>query len=323
MGQPAVDRAVVFGAGALGSYIGAKLSLEIPVSLVGRKAHVDAIRDNGLWVYGIEKFRSEVDATETLGTIEPGTLVIVTVKLYDLESAAAEIAAALPPGCVVMPVMNGLNPEDAFREALGDETPVVRGIAMLGSTFEGPGEVSYWGGGMTLEPTAISDALSGLFERAGIRTSVAASPESYRDLVWRKFAVNHFNNPLTAILGVRNLNVVADELAPLRRRMIAECSAVASADGVTLPDNFIESTESSLSKSRNMSSMLQDVLRRPRTENEAIGGELLARARAAGIDCPATELAYDLVSFIESMDITERPAAIEAARASSPAGGNS
>ena len=48
MVQPAIERAVVLGAGALGSFLGARLSSVMPVRLVARAAHVEAIRASGL-----------------------------------------------------------------------------------------------------------------------------------------------------------------------------------------------------------------------------------------------------------------------------------
>ena len=297
------QRVVVLGAGALGSYIGAKLSSELPVRLVGRRTHVEAVREAGLRVTGLEDFTARLEATEDLGELPAGTLVVLTVKLYDLDGAAAELEGALAPGGLVLPVMNGLHPEKALGERLGPERPVVRGVAMLGVTLEAPGHVSCWGGGIRLEPSEHSAGLCALLSSSGIPGEVA---EDYEDLVWRKFAVNCVWNPLTAVLGVRNSLITEPELADIRRRVIEECEAVARADGVEFPGDFRSVTDTSLSGSENISSMLQDITGRPRTENELLSGELVRRASRGGLAAPASELLRDLVEFIELTPVGER-----------------
>ena len=113
-------------------------------------------------------------------------------------------------------------------------------------------------------------------------------------------------NPLTAILGVRNSRIVTPELRSLRRRVIDECVAVARAEGVELPADFAATTDRALAASENRSSMLQDVARRPRTENGWLSGELVRLAGAHGISAPAAELLRDLVETIESRPVAER-----------------
>jgi 2-dehydropantoate 2-reductase len=303
-GDAEIKRAVVFGAGAVGSYLGAKLSSRLPVRLVGRRPHVEAIRRDGLRVSGLDSLTARPEASERLGEVPPGTLVLLTVKLYDLEAAAEELSRALSGACTVVVAMNGLHPERALREQLGDKAEVIRAVAMLGATLEGPGRVSYWGGGLELEPSGASEALAELLCSAGIDARVAGS---FDELVWRKFAVNCVWNPLTAVLGVRNSLIAAEELTALRGRVIAECAAVARAEGVCLPADFAESTDRALAGSENVSSMLQDVIRRPRTENEHISGELVRTARSHGRQVPANELLLELVRFIESRSPSERP----------------
>jgi len=307
------ERVVVFGAGALGSAIGAKLSRRLPVTLVGRPRHVRAIRERGLRVSGFDDFVADVDAAESLPEVTPGTLALVTVKLFDLDAAADALAAALPAeGCLVLPVMNGLHPERRLRERLGPGRPVVRGVAMFGATLEGPGHVSYWGGGVKLGPSEHSGRLADSFASAGIECEVAGD---FDELVWRKFAVNCIWNPLTAVLGVRNSRLVTPELDLLRRRVAEECAAVARAEGVTLAGDFAETTDRALEQSNNRSSMLQDITRRARTENEYLSGELVRLAEAHGIAAPASALLRDLVAAIEEMPVAARPASLDTAAA--------
>jgi 2-dehydropantoate 2-reductase len=81
-------RILVFGAGAMGSLIGALLSQRHEVTLVGRRAHVEAVRGGGLRVRGRTELHVWPHAVERAADADPPELAIVTVKSYDTGAAA-------------------------------------------------------------------------------------------------------------------------------------------------------------------------------------------------------------------------------------------
>ncbi len=50
--KPPFERAVVLGAGAVGSFLGARLASVVPTTLVARRAHVEAVKKDGLRLTG-------------------------------------------------------------------------------------------------------------------------------------------------------------------------------------------------------------------------------------------------------------------------------
>ena len=85
-------RVVIMGAGAIGSYYGALLSRKVDVLLVGRKAHVDAVKKHGLKATGeVNGVFSLEAATELDGVLEE-TLFIVTTKAHDTEVAVRGVS---------------------------------------------------------------------------------------------------------------------------------------------------------------------------------------------------------------------------------------
>jgi 2-dehydropantoate 2-reductase len=62
---------IVLGAGAIGTFYGARLSVRHDVTLVGRAAHVDAIRNQGLRITGLDDAVLRLEAATAVGEIVP------------------------------------------------------------------------------------------------------------------------------------------------------------------------------------------------------------------------------------------------------------
>jgi 2-dehydropantoate 2-reductase len=206
----------------------------------------------------------------------------VTVKLPALASAAKAIAPVLGPDTRVAVAANGLEPDAELARALG--RPVQRVIVQLGVTFEEPGVISSWGGsGLQLGPGAAEDELADLFTTSGFQVTRC---DDLAFASWRKFAVNCVMNPLSVITGRVNREIVAPDLADLRRGIIDEVRRVAAASGVDLPADLAERLERSMADSGNRTSMLQDFERGRPTEIDQLNGWLVRRADELGIDAP-------------------------------------
>jgi 2-dehydropantoate 2-reductase len=280
------DRVVVFGAGAVGSYLGARLSSVIPTVLVARQEHVEAIKGRGLFVRGEADIfvpPGRIPAVTGLAAFGEGTLVLVTVKLGALEPAGAELAGLARPDTVFLLAQNGLHARELFLKGAARELNVVRAIASCGVDFREAGKVEFWGGGLSFEKSAHSTELIALFARAGVE---AAESPDFEKALWKKLAMNCVANPLTALLGIRNRQVVVPELSGLRRRVVAEVSALAAAEGHTLAADLAERVDRGLAASRNRSSMLQDLERGRGTEIEHLNGFVDRRSLELGLDAP-------------------------------------
>jgi 2-dehydropantoate 2-reductase len=113
---------VIFGAGAVGCWIGGRLAAGgADVTLIGRPRVIDELA-GGLEVTEVGG-RRDAKVTPRLATTDPGAaadagLVLVTVKSPQTAEAGAALASVLPEGAVVVSLQNGVRNADVLRAAL-------------------------------------------------------------------------------------------------------------------------------------------------------------------------------------------------------------
>jgi 2-dehydropantoate 2-reductase len=282
----AFEHAVVYGAGAVGSYLGARLSSVLPVTLIARREHVEAIDGRGLFVGGEADIfvpAKKINAVTGLSALPEASLVLVAVKLTDAVEAGRVLGRIAPPDATFLVIQNGLVGRELLLEGAGRELNVVRAVAACGVDFREAGKVEFWGGGLSFEKGPLSASLVELFGRAGVE---AAESADFETELWVKLAVNCVINPITALLGVRNSGALVPQLAGLRRAILTEVSGLAAAEGRALPEDLAERIEEGLSSGGNRSSMLQDVLHGRPTEVEYLSGYVARRSDELGLAAP-------------------------------------
>ena len=130
---------VVYGAGAIGSLVGARLyESGVNVSLVGRRAHVDAIQANGLMVKRPDQSRLvRLPATTVLA--QPADIILLTVKSQDVPEAGRTIAR-LDSEATVITMQNGIRSDREAAEILGRHR-IVGCVLNISATYLEPGIV--------------------------------------------------------------------------------------------------------------------------------------------------------------------------------------
>lgn len=122
-------------------------------------------------------------------------------------------------------------------------------------------------------------------------------------IVWNKLLINSVINPLTAILRVRNgelLSGVGDSLL-LMKSLYEEGLTLATSLGIAIPSGGWERLLEVCQKTAaNRSSMLQDLEAGRATEIEAINGSLLRLGERAGLTLPVNRTVYLLVKGLET-----------------------
>lgn len=135
-------RYIIYGAGAIGSAIGAALHRAgVPVALISRGAHLDAIRSGGLTVQTSSgRHTVTVRAEERLSDCEPSEtdIVILTMKSQDTEPAVRALAALGLANLAVVCAQNGVENE---RIALRRFRRVYGLVVMMPATMLEPGVV--------------------------------------------------------------------------------------------------------------------------------------------------------------------------------------
>lgn len=300
-------RVVVFGAGAVGSLLGAYLDRAgHSVLLIARPAHVAAIREGGIRLVGTVEGTFRVEAATELPPGPAPEAVLITVKTFDLARAATSVAQGVRPGTPVLLPQNGLGIEalaaSGFRAGGWEESDpaLVRAVNSLPATLVGPGEVRVSGDGEIVLPEARGEAAPSielfgrLLREAGLR--VRSVPDLNRE-IWRKAVVNAAVNPVTALHGVVNGTLLAPPYRDEATRLLEEAARAARAEGVALSDAEarVDLDRILRATAENRSSMLQDLERGRPTEMEAISGEILRVADLHGLDLPATRAALAAV----------------------------
>lgn len=286
---------VVFGAGSLGSLIGAKLATVHDVTLVGRNPHMAAVQADGLRVTGLDSFLVHPTAT-TEGADLDADLAVVTVKAFDTEAAARTLATGSFDA--VLSLQNGMGNEDRLSDFL--DCPVLAGTTTYGAVLQEPGVVEWTGRGDIIVGAWIDEAADPVrrvveaFDQATLETS---ADDDMRTRLWEKLAVNAAINPTTALARVDNGALDQHDLESIAHAAARETARTARADGAALPDDrAIERTDEVIAETAsNRSSMLQDVSAGRRTEIDAITGFLVDRAADHGIDVPINRVLLALI----------------------------
>ncbi len=294
------NRVVVLGAGAVGGYYGGMLARAgQPVCLVGRAAHVDAIRARGLRLQ-TQTFDEHlrVQASTDAAAVAGAALVLVCVKSTDTLDAAAQMAPHLAPDAVVLSLQNGVDNAERLSQALG--RAVLPAVVYVAAAMEGPGHVRHHGRGeLVIGPGPQAAALQALFARAGVEVQVSGQVTS---ALWAKLVLNCVYNALSAITQMPYGRLVQGEAVPaVMRDAFDECVAVATADHVSLPPTLWDDVlRIATTMPAQTSSTAQDLARGRRTEIDHLNGHIVRRGEALGIATPVNRALFALVRALES-----------------------
>lgn len=299
-----MTRIAVFGAGAIGSWLGAVLSRAgHDVTLVARQDHAAIVNAKGLTVSGKTDLTAHPRAVTRAQDAPVPEVVLVTVKSYSTPRAILDMAPLIGERTSIISLQNGLGNVEALAEAY-DERRVFAGVTTHGVTYVEPGHVRHAGTGYFLVGSPYNEhkrgeELAALFTSAGIDAQFSAK---ILGEIWAKVVVNASINPLTAITGLRNgalLEVPA--LREVMQRAAEEAMDVARAEGAPLPDDDMLSRARRVAEltATNKSSMLQDIERGRPTEIDSICGEIIQRGLRHAIDTPVNLTLRAMVKGIE------------------------
>ncbi|HEV8072569.1 MAG TPA: 2-dehydropantoate 2-reductase [Opitutaceae bacterium] len=290
----------IIGSGAIGLYYGAKLAPAGADVRFLMRSDLAAVRARGLLLLHEKDLTTElrpVAAFGSTGEIGPVDLIIVTLKT----TANGELARLLPPllgpGTVILTLQNGLGSDEQLAALFGAER-VMGGLAFIAATRMAPGEVTcYHPGSIALgefgrPPQERTRTLAAQFTAAGVKTRVV---DDLNEARWRKLVWNiPFNGLAIAAGGVATDRLCADpSLATEVRALMHEVQLAAGRLGFTIPDKFLQQQfDVTPPMGAYRPSSLVDFLAGREVEVEAIWGEPLRRAQAAGASVPRLEKLY-------------------------------
>ena len=285
-------RILILGAGGIGGYFGGRLaSAGADVQFLVRPSRAEILARDGLVIKSpLGDLRVPVN-TLTAAT-EPFDAVLLACKAYDLDDAMEAVAPAVGQSTLILPLLNGVRQVDMLDARFG-RNHVLGGLCHIGVTVNAAGEILHLN---TLQRFVLGartpdqvDATERLFEavrRGGFEPVLSAAIE--QDM-WEKFTLLATYAGMTTLMRAPiGAIMAADEGEAIMREMLAECTATAEASGYTpRPEAMAQMTASLTERgSAGTASMFRDMVRNGRTEHEHVIGDMLVRARAAGVPAP-------------------------------------
>jgi 2-dehydropantoate 2-reductase len=308
-------RIAIIGAGGIGAIFGAALARSgCEVAFVARGAHLAAMQANGLRIEGDrgETLIRPARATDDIASIgaDIGTVdyVLLCVKLWDVETAGAQLRPIVGPDTAVIPLQNGVDATERLIPILATG-PVMGGTAFVTGSIVAPGVVRQTGAYQVmtfgeLDQGELNRRLSRRGEKLRDQCEAAGfegvlSPDVMVP-IWEKFLV---------LIPLANVNALTR--TPLGRyradpdtwalveRSARETEAVGRAEGVNLPPDAAERALATIRSmpDHHMSSMGNDLLRGNRLELPWLAGKVVQLGRRHGIPTPVNEFVYAALKF--------------------------
>ena len=317
-------RICVFGAGAIGGHLAAKLAAAgHDVAVVARGAKLSVLQAKGVALRegagaDARTIAGRVRVSDRPADLGAQDVVFVTTKATALTEVAPMVSALCDPGTMFVFVQNGipwwysmglsssrprppdlsrLDPGGALARAIAPER-VIGAAVYSSNVVAGPGVVvnHTWGRDMLVvgetddRPSERVTALRALLSAAGMHSPATGD---IRQSVWDKLQLN-FGSSLCVLLG-EPISALADDpaLRAVRARLLAEGEAIARAHGISIegaPRRPGGAKESGAGAHK--PSMLQDYERGRPMEVDGILAVPCAFARAAGVAAPTLEAVH-------------------------------
>lgn len=290
----------VMGAGAVGCFYGGMLARAgHRVTFVGRPAHVQAMAQRGLRLQTLHFDDTVPAAASTEASAVAGAdLVLFAVKSPDTESAGEQMRAHLKPGALVLCLQNGVDNAERLRAVLPG-VAVAAAVVYVATEMAGPGHLRHHGRGeLVVEPAPRSVETAQALIAAGVPTEIS---DNVRGALWAKLVLNCAYNALSAVGRIAYGELVQRPgVTDVMRDVVAECQAVAAADGVSIPGDVAAAVRRiAETMPTQFSSTAQDLMRGKPSEIDHLNGYVVRRGEALGVPTPANRVLWAVTKLVE------------------------
>jgi 2-dehydropantoate 2-reductase len=332
-------RVAILGAGGLGCVIGGLLAdTGVDVTLIGRPAHMEAVRRGGLRIAGIRGDRTVVEnlaavshPKEVQGDFD---YLLLTVKAKDTATALDDAAVLADRVRAAASLQNSIVKDDALVDWLGRDRVIGAATIEAGTLVE-PGVVSNhftvpttaYFGELDGRPSARVQALVDAFNAAGLGTkaaddiahveweklaqictastwfvtTLAACPEiNFRDALRVPEAAEHFVAIAKEVLAVYTALGYQPQnfFVPLSR--LVELHTLSFDDAVRMVMKEFGTPHGGPTRRPSAPSMFGDLIRHRRTEVDFMVGPFIEEARRRVIDVPLLSGAYRVLRSLNT-----------------------
>jgi 2-dehydropantoate 2-reductase len=307
-------KACIYGAGAIGGWIGVKLAQAgCEVSVVARGATLQALQAHGLRLdEGGHTRSAPVRASATPAELGVQDLVVVAVKAPAMAEVAKAIRPLLGPETIVLTAMNGVpwwffegfggpyagtrlksvDPDGSIAEAV-PARHIVGCVVHASCALRAPGHVQHHFGNKLIvgEPsgqqTARVQRLVGLLGEAGFE---AVLSEQIQKDAWYKLWGNMTVNPVSAITGATTNLILDDELVrDFISRVMLEAREIGGRIGIPIAQQPEDRHQVTRKLGAFKTSMLQDVEAGKPVEIDALVTVVKEMGAMTGVPTPFTD----------------------------------
>jgi len=284
----------IFGSGGVGGYFGGRLAASgEDVTFIARGAHLAAMQQDGLHIQSPNgnAHIHPVKATDRIESIGQVDVVIFTVKMYDVDAAAATLKPLIGANTVVITLQNGVEAVDMVAKHVGADH-VAGGTAYIVIVIDKPGHLRHTtnqqivfgerDGSRSARLVAFEEACT----RAGFQGTVSAN--IMRDL-WIKFVRLSTWSGMTSVTRSPMGIIRSDQdLLAMMMAAVDESIAVGRAHGIEFPDTLVADTRAMIFglPPGSKSSMLEDLERGRRLELPWLSGAVVRLGKQKGVPTP-------------------------------------
>jgi 2-dehydropantoate 2-reductase len=316
-------RIVIAGAGAIGGYLGARLTRAgADVVLFARGSHLRAMQDRGLRVQSPDgDFEVKPKLTGDLATIGQADVVFLGVKAHSLTALAPALPQLFHQDTVVISTQNGIpwwyfqgaggeleglslervDPGGVIASAI-EPRRIVGSLVYFSTDLAEPGVIHHTEGNRISfgEPSGerservkrIAEALIAAGFRCPATTRI-------RHEIWVKLLGNVAFNPISALTGGTLEELVRhQEVSAVLRDIMREAETVAGRLGIELPISIEQRMAGAEKVGAHKTSMLQDLEAGRPMEIEAVVGAVVELGERLGVPVPVTKTVYGLTKLL-------------------------
>ncbi|AFY42279.1 putative 2-dehydropantoate 2-reductase [Nostoc sp. PCC 7107] len=301
----------IIGTGALGGFYGAKLQqsgLDVHFLLNSDYEHVS---QNGLIVESKDGDFTlpQVNAYRDVTKMPQCDVVIIALKTTQNDSLSKLLPPVIKNNGVVLVLQNGLDIEPGIAQIVSNVN-IIGGLCFLCSNKVGQGHIRHLDyGQIVLGEYTLNYEAAGITNRiqqiANDFQNADIAIELTEDLLlarWKKLVWNIPYNGLSVILNARTDELMADSyMRQLVEQLMYEVAAGAKSTGRIIADSFIQTMlDYTIKMKPYRTSMKIDYDEHRSLEVEAIIGNPLRKAQAAGVFLPQISCLYNQLKFLDT-----------------------
>jgi 2-dehydropantoate 2-reductase len=293
-------RILIVGAGAVGGYFGGRLAeAGRDVTFLVRPSRAKQLRQDGLRIISPHGDAVLTPKLVSAGEIDaPYDLVFLAVKAYALEAAMNDLAPAVGPETMILPVLNGMRHLDLLMQRFRKDA-VIGGVCLVATEMDRDGRIVQIADFQQLtygerngERTPRLQSLDATLQGAGFDARLSTD---IMQALWEKWVQLASLGAVTCLMrGAIGEIVAAPGGADLSLKVLDECAAIAAACGHQPPEPFLAQRAAAMTApgSPLTSSMYRDLRTGAPVEVDHILGDLLERGGAQRVVTPLLKAAF-------------------------------